>query len=563
MKTIKKAMNSRWGFTLLTNIATLLVSLFMFRPYWEENDDIWISALTEGAFGDHEPHVLFSNIIYGKLLCTLQNTLSGIRWHAVLEIIFIFVISTAFVYVLAKDYRGKIISAVFLLGSAYEIYVALQFSKIPAFIGMAGYIILFELVSDKDLPTKIKKTICLAAWISIFFAIILRPDSFLLATLVAGVYGLVRVIREIAAGEFICSLRRYCLYFMPVAAIYILCLFVNRVGYSDPEWSRFREYEKLEGVIVDYNYDSLIYNEHGKELADIGVSENDAFMFLTWQFADDEYLTPELIEKIASIGPKGLQKIDVNMLKAWIANIHETILVLNPLILALVMILAMYLIYTIAHGRRSYRLAHIITQMILTVGVLFYYQYSGRWSHRVVYALLLCQFILFVYLIKDEEILVVNPTTIQCITAVLLLSLCTLRLTNEFEYQEYRRTAFDQQELITYMQNNKDKLFVADTFTIQGFDKYNVFKASEKGQFDNLVQVGGSHSNSPVAKRIVRSYGYENPFRALEGRDERVILIDNVYPDRKIQYCNEHGDGGRYQLSDLGTVGGLHLYSIR
>lgn len=563
MNKIKKIVSSRLGFALTANIVALVAATVFFRQYWEEDDDIWISFLTEGAFGDYEPHVLFSNFIYGKLLCSLQYFMPRVRWHAVLELFFVFVISTAFIYVLGNDNRGKIISIVFLIGIVYEIYVALQFSKIPAFISTTAYIILFELVYDKEFSAKTKRFLCIIAWVCLFFAIILRIDSFLLGTLVAGVYGIVRVIREAVNREFIGNLRKYCLYFLPVLFIFCLCLLADHVGFRDPEWNWARKYEKLNGLIVDYNHDALDYDKHGKELADIGVSENDAFMILTWQFADDEFMTPERIRRIAAIGPTGLQKIDMDMLKAWVANIHETILVLNPLVMAILMILALYIGFLISHEGRSYNMAITISQALLAMGVLFWYQYSGRWSHRIVYAFLLCQFVLFVYLLKQEEEIIIQPTLVHCIMAVLLFALFTMRLTNEFEYQGYKRMMFDQQALIEFMKDNKDSLFVADAFTLQNLDKYNVFIASEKGQFENLTMSGGSYCNSPLDKRIVRSFGYENPFMALEGHDDHVILIDNIFPDKKVQYCNEHGDGTGYQLDKLGSVGGLDMYNIK
>ena len=103
MDRIKKIINSRFGFALAANIITVFVSLVLFRPFWEENDDIAMAILSEGVYGANDPHLIYSNIIYGKILCALSAVISPVRWHAVIMYLFVFVTAVAFVYVIAKD----------------------------------------------------------------------------------------------------------------------------------------------------------------------------------------------------------------------------------------------------------------------------------------------------------------------------------------------------------------------------------------------------------------------------------------------------------------------------
>ncbi len=563
MGRIKKALSSRLGFSLVENTAVLLIATVLFHPFWEENDDIWIAALTEGVFGGNEPHVIFSNFLYGKLLCLLQTVMPGVRWHAVIMYLFAFIMSTAFVYVLSGDKKGKILSSIFLAGSFYEIYVALQFSKVPALIAFTGYMILFDLCKENGFDRKTKRILSITVWISMLFALLIRTNAVLLVTMFAGIYGLVRVIRDMVAGELSKTIKKYVLYFAPVALIYITCRLADSSGYIDNDWSRYKEYRNQVSNLVDYHYKALMYNDHGDELAKMGVSENDAFMFVTWQFGDDEYLTDELLAEITALDITGIRSIDIDMLKAWVSNIHETVFVLNPLVIGLVLIFGLYAGYVVKHGLKSFDTAVIITQALLVVGVLFYFQYCGRWNHRVAYAVLLVQFILYLYLVKEDAGIDISPSMIACMVSIMLFGVASVGLSNEFSYREFGRNTADYSLLAEYMQDNKDKLFIVDTFTMQDFGRYDVLRSVEKGQFDNMAFIGGSYANSPVAKSILRSRGYENPFRALDSRDDSVILVDNVCPDKKVLYCSEHCDGNAYSLKDLGTVGGLHLYNIQ
>lgn len=561
-KRLKTFTSSRLGFSVIINSLALFISIVLFHPYWEEIDDIWIASFTEGAFGSNEPHVLFSNIVYGRILCLFQKIIPGPRWHAVFELFFVFLISVTLTYVLAKGKRGRFLSAVFILGCCYEVCVALQFSKIPAFIAMSAYMILFKLQSEADIPAGNRRILYVSSYLSLFYAIMLRPESFLLATMVAGIYGIVRVVFEIIDKSFVLKIGNYCKTFIPIAVVFALCMIIDRMSYTGPEWNKFKETWTLTENMIDYHHDALLYDDHAEELRGIGVSENDALLFITWQYGDDEFLNPDLLQKIISIDRKGVASVNMDMLKTWVDNIHKTVFVVNPLIFAFVMMLGIYAGKCLFGKRKAFNTAVMITQMALAIGVLFYYQYSGRWSHRIVYALLLAQFILLICLLGDESGEDYTPALACGITAVLLFAVISVRLTNEFEYQSYLRGSFDSDAVISYLDGNKDKLFVTDTFTFQGYDRYNVFNAAKKGQFDNMTLVGGSYTNSPMDKKIINSYGYENPFKALEARDKNVILIDNLYAGKKLRYCNDHGDGGEYSLTDIGEVGGLQMYNI-
>ena len=136
MEKIKKFVKSRAGFAITINLITLIVAVILFRPFWEEGDDVAIALLAEGAYGAHEPHLLYSNIIYGHILCVLQKILPFLRWHAVLMYLFLFGASSSFCYILCKDKRGRVLSIIYLMSAFFELYVLLQFSKVSAAVAI-------------------------------------------------------------------------------------------------------------------------------------------------------------------------------------------------------------------------------------------------------------------------------------------------------------------------------------------------------------------------------------------------------------------------------------------
>lgn len=570
MRLINKITSSRSGFAFISNPITLLVAVVLFRPFWEECDDVNMALLAEGAYGYQEPHLLYSNIIYGKILCSLGAAIPSVRWHAVLMYLFTFIISTAFVYILAKDKKGRVLSVVFLAAAFYEVYVSFQFSKVATFIAILAYLILFALTGTvkstgpaETFPKekKSRRIMYVIAMICMTFSIILRFESFLLATLVAGAYGICLIINDIACKELSVKLKSYCKCFIPVFAIFGICFGIHLYSYSFGEWKEYMDYFNSTTQMVDYHFNSLLYDLHGEELAKLGVSENDALMFITYQGGGAAFPTTELMDKISA-----LDKISVNgdFIKAWIANICGEIFTMNSLIIGLIMVIGVFAAYALGDDNKKLYSACIILQSVLAVLVLFYYQYSNRWSHRIVFSLILAEFALFIYMTGNLKSLDLPKPAIVSVLAIVIFAVIGQRFSNEFSYNEYKRDAYDYNQLIAHMEDSKDKLYVADVFTMNDYGKYDIFRASQPGQFDNFLSTDSVYMvGTPVNAQIAAKFGYKDPLDALKARDDRVILADCISPEVELTYCNEHGDQGEYSLNELPPAGNVMLYSIR
>lgn len=563
MNRIRSIISSRFGFAFLTNIITVLTASLLFRPFWEESDDIGMALLAEGAYGYFEPHLNYSSIIYGHLLCLLARILPMVRWHAVIMYIVAFVISTAFTYVLGKKTSGRILSVIYLISSGYELYVALQFSKIAVVIGLLSYMILFDMIKCVH-PPKVKRKLIAIAVMGTVFSNIIRLESFLLATMIAGIYGIWIVVSDCINKRIAETIKTYLLYFVPVFALFGISCMIDHAAYSSPEWNEYMSYFYSAANMADYHNESLIYDVHGEELESLGVSKNDAFMLITYEYSDMDFLTKDLMNRISSLEPKGIKYINGKFLKAWIANLYEELMRPNSVIVGIVMIFGIMSASVIRDKNRFFYLANVLSQLIIAGIVLFYYQYSGRFCHRVVYTLLLAHLAFYVYLISDRDEIKSDRTAITCIMFALGLSLIGHRLGNEFGYREDERRLPAYDILVRYMEDNKDHLFVGDVFTMLEYGKYDVFRPGGRGQFDNYLSTDlVLFARSPVNSVILEKYGYDDTFKALSARDESVILIDNISPEVELNYCREHGDGGEYELYELAPVGGIGLYNIR
>lgn len=285
-------------------------------------------------------------------------------------------------------------------------------------------------------------------------------------------------------------------------------------------------------------------------------------MYVTYQLADTSILDTELLGKIVEVA--GARKVDVDFIKAFAANIYSECFRFTPLLMGI--LLAGF--YVIVFKRRMYW-SDIIIQTAFVIFMLFLFQFSGRWNHRLVASLAIAIMIaIMYYMILGEEI---DGRIIESlhdrigivVILVLLVSNVGMLLGNVFDYNEYGRSqeANGYRMLEKHVLENKDTLFIYDTFSMSGVYKYRVFEPCHKGQYDNMISCGGWTTNTPITNGILSEYGYENPFEALAAGSENVILIDNQRVQNKVKYLEEHY-GDNYCIEPLESIGGYCLYRI-
>ena len=613
MEKLRKLINNPIFFAVVLNMTALLVSVTLFVPFFEENDDAFIAMIAEGAYGSREIHLIYANVILGWIYRILYSVCPFVRWHSVLQYIFLFAAYTALTYVLqyagaetkgeAADYRkGRMIATLMVLCTFYESYVSVQYSKTATVVCVTGYIMLMYgqiLRFEKRLPVRSAELNLTmgTGYALLLYGLLLRDSSFLLATLLmipVGLFEFVHIIlcnyRNRPAGPdtavadnggitetagagvsmsrvvmtYICTFLVACIWYIALTGI-------DRNVYArNDEWSSFMSYNDTRMELLDYRYDLMDYNKYGGRLGEMGISSNDALLYLTWQFGDDTVLDTGKMQTVLKDAPGRWTGPDC--VKALAQHIYEDVLVLNPLFMGTLFI-AVFAVTGLRKPGKRWACMGVIAQMLVFAGVLVYYEYCGRWSHRIVYAAMLAIPVTSAYLfichpgngdVNDE----VRGRRISghIFAVVILLTAClTVFLGNRFDYNNHRRTQPEYREFFAQMRQNKDVLYIADTFTFQYAYRYDVFRPYEEGSLSNFAAVGSWFVNSPVTKDITRKYGYDNPFRAIAGVGNegagKVYLVDNMYLKEKMTYLKEHYR--EYEPVEEQESHGLKIYSIR
>ena len=574
-----KIMDSPIGFSLLSNIVILIIAIFGFRPYFETNDDLILSLIGEGAFGTRDYHLVYSHSILGRVVSYLASIAPGIRWYVVLEYTFSFLAFVLLVFILCHFEHGRLYSSVILLASFYEIYIAVQFTKVSALVAAIGFIGLIFVAKCRfvDSKSQVKELtgggiafITVLSYLLLLYAVLQRKESLLPAVVSVGIVGIFELFLTIERGTFLKELLRYCMFVAPFFAVVIVLGIVDSSVYNkDPEWNYLKYYNDMRTQMTDYHHDSLDYSRYANELAALGVSANDAVMYNTRQFDAQEIATPELMSNIAKIS--GSHKIDGDFFKALAADIYSDILEFNATALAFLFIIS---VFGLISAKRSCSSRMIGCCLAATLVMLFCCQYSGRWSHRTVYSFMMSLIISLIYVAatnddaffgKREDEVGKNgiKLSLKAVIIVLAVAGAAGRLGNEFDYREYQEREQNFGVLQMYMAEEKDTLFVADALTVQDMYKYDVFNALSEGSLDNFVTTGSWLSASPILRNLVAKYGYADPFDALLKGADKVILIDNCYPDQKATFLSEHGEGPRFAAEYIERAFGYSLYHIR
>lgn len=579
--------------SIVINAVVLIASVLVFVPFFEEIDDVHVAMIAEGAYGTPEWHLIYPNFILGKLYVLLQSIAPMIRWHVILQYVFIYVGYVLLIYILFKHKRGKYMVVPAILSTFYELYVSIQYTKTAAFVCSVGMLLIFEYVRNKAKVNLARKEILTfdakgtsiedvmyltAALVLIVYGTLLRPESFFIAAVPISAVGIVELLRT---KEFI----RYMCVFVPVLlAVFLLSFFNSYVYSKESNWASFMSYNKARMQLNDYRYDILDFTKYEAKLAELNVSENDALAILTYQFGDDNVLSYERMKEIRDAFPSKSVSYEL------FANLFEHLV--NEF-------LTHYLIFVGALGLGMAYIVAIITDrsksnpgfitdsrrkvlglviMIATCGAaIFYFEYSGRFSHRLMASVLIPTVFAICYItdslpIRENESKIVfggnrSDKTLLLSVAFSVMSVIAcmlLYIGNVRDYNEYLLIdGVIYEDLIGILDDNEEEcLYIADTFTFQNAFKYRTFYSEQRCAFDSFVTCGSWFVNSPITKTITQRYGYDNPYDALRSGNDKVVLLDNSGLDCKLLFLKEHY-GKVYEAVPLENTRKINVYAIR
>ena len=340
---------------------------------------------------------------------------------------------------------------------------------------------------------------------------------------------------------------------------------------SNPEYKYFREYSSARGGIVDkkdYGYEAC--EEEYKEL---GLSENDYVLLRTWNFADPDFYTLELLQKVEKIvnDYQSDMVIDRDYIKYELStrNYWE-----YPALWACVILVLLSIVFN-----KRYWWASLISAGGAYL-YLCYFVATGRIVYRVEYAVFLGMFLaVFYFWDKKYCRILQNKLELYNVCGILILLICLYQLPT-YRLNRWAEWIYGE-EYKTYVEDNfydswdydsrryRCSVYNGDAFrklreeiwghpenyyflnfstTIQtlylGDRPFNI--EADKGQ-QNCSYLAGVTINFPDELEVLEAKEVENPIKSLS--KEGVYLIDNIYQDRILTYIREnYCPGARLEL---------------
>lgn len=591
MERINKFSIKKLIFSIFMNAAVLAMALLVYKPFFEENDDTQIAMIVEGAFTAKEWHIIYPNFILGKIYVFLQTVLPLIRWHIVLQYVFIYLAYVFSVYVIAKHKRGIFISVVAVAGTFYEMYVSVQYTKTAAFVGVAAFILIFEYVRNNTtlsnandrvinysgkVNTAENRLFVIMALIFVLYAALLRPESVFIAAVPAAAVGILEFFRTK-------NIKKYCVAFIPAFVLTVLLTILNSFVYAkDAQWGRFMEYNQARMQLNDYRYDIFDFTRYADTLNSLEVSENDALAILTYQYGDDDIFSLERFREIrGAFGPRQFgYETFANLYENLVNEIPKSYVIMAA-VFGLLAVLVASIVTDISKSSPGFitdarrKILSMVLMGCFCFAAILYFQYSGRFSHRLFGAIvvptvfLICYMIDSIY-IRDNNSKIIfggnknDVTGPACIVIlIILVGLNGLKyMANRDECVKYTTENAPVLRELEEISKDKNSLYVADTFTFQNVYRYELFNTFEEGALDNFVTCGSWYLNSPITRRITERYGYNNPFEALRSGNDNVYLLDNMGVECKTLFLQEHY-GKVVEVEKLENRGGIAVYHLK
>lgn len=556
----KKWNNKVWAIVL--NMVFFLSIVLICDIKYEVSDDFIMSTIISGAYGNgYNPHLMFINIIWGYILLPFYYLMPQISWYLIAQLL-VCLLSFTFVSYTFLEKLEKPVAILFIIilltFFADDAYILVQFTKTAmiAVVG-GGSTFLWALFNKRKKSLQISSAVLVLVGTLIRFNVIYIAGGFFLFILIAEFQKLIKEKNWFFCGRVICwgSMLIISAIFMKVIDSYIYNM--------DEEYSYYRAYSEARASVVDS--EDYGYEAYKDKLQDIGISENDYKIMRSWNFADNNIFSKEVLEETGNIIKEHKKDLGISKEK-----ILEDIQVRGILEYPICLICLAVLLAVVLLLRKEWLIDTGI--MFLAGAYLLYFFAVGRTVYRVEYGIFFCAFIVMMYFWKKKaNDLGQNIETKKKCAILILICLVTEGLIYipdrtyldntrdsrkeyienfffeswNYDARKYRKVVNKGEksdDLIKEINDHKENFYFMDfqtTIQVLYYD-WNPFYTLPENFYDNVLYFAGITTNFPDCNKILKERGVEDPLKDLV--QEGVYLIDSDYRtlDFKIKFLQEH-----------------------
>lgn len=560
-------------FSVLINLIVLIAVVLIFSIKYEVSDDYMTESLVNGAYGTGMSIYLpFSSILYGFILNIFYHLYQGVNWYGIFLLLGGFISFVSVLYFLLNQTSWKkamFLYVVFLLFFMEDIYISIQFTKVATLLIMTGSLLFIDGSFENHRKNLIIGTI-LVCWGSLVrFKCLYICGIFIVYIL------LVQGIRCYQKKIDLKNMIQIALKGIVLIALVFSLRGANLIlRNSQEDYQRYYEYNSLRSNIVDYPFYG--YDSHKEWCDEIGISENDFQAVISWNFVDNEYYSTDKMKAISDHLTQEREHYNKSIIDTCREFYHRHYFkFLSFYGCVIISLLALI-------GEKK-NIVNITAVAVLTLGLLFYFNYVGRALYRVEWSVFLCAFMSLLYLSYDT----IKEKYFKQYMIILLAMKCVfigyevlkIRGMGDYENQVYQtyyysgeynprryyfrydRNIYD--ELNQEIEKNQDSYYFLDfNTTVQTLYLDKPFFASfEEQHYKNYSYITGVTTNYPNVLKNYEINGFSNPIKGLMKENSYFVCDVEERKNNLLTFIKEHYDENA-EFIEVKKVNGISIYQL-
>ena len=516
---------------------------------YEVSDDFVMEMMVSGAYtGKPSPFIMFMNPIIGILLSSLYNIFGKLNWYFLFHIAIIFLSLCVLTYYFFKwntSNSNILLVFIFLLFFTNDLYLLVQFTKTATLAISAGIVILLDSLIHND---KRKYTYILGFF---FFSIgyLIRENCIFIVAFFAMASFLLYLFKiKFNKQKIVLVIKNtMILSIIGISLLLIFNIFNIQFNNNHPAYKKFQNFNSYRASIVDYNYYS--YEENREEYEKNGISENDFYTLVHWNFGDIEYYDIDKLSTVSNILEEYRDNQYVSI-KGTIVNLINREYKYYISFWGLIFISLINVIL----NKKSLIISFFIWSC--TFLVLFINMYLGRLNYRVEFSVFLAAAIFSVFLSTSliNRFYNFKNKIIYFIIFIMIIGRIPIYIPNyENNYdimftswnndiRKYRtsfKKNFDYSVIDEIRSNPNNFYFLGFYSNIQTlYLNFDPLKDIATSFFDNSAFFAGVDTYNPVWLEHLKNNNIQNPMKSL--LKENVYFIENRPINEVLKFIQEH-----------------------
>ena len=516
---------------LFINIIIFGAVNIMFNVKYEQVDDFIIYNLYSGLDGTYNPHGIYIHPILCILLSTLYRISPIINWHSIFLLSMQFLCFSLIGYTIIKKHNNGIsiiLYAIFASIFYPTLLMLVQYTSVAALLILTSFILLIDMIEQKEIKSKKYKLLILLLFT---LGIMLRFQSLFIIIPFRGIYFILYTTEYFKKNIEKQQFTKIIKYYVILAIIVIVTYITNLIIYNiDNVYKEYTEFNNARSTLHDVFY--VDYKQNKEIFDEIGWSENDFYMFNTFNFGDENIYSKENIKKVADyMKQKDIQIVFNKDFKQILDDFKSEMS--NTYIYISILFFGVF-IFSLFNGNKK---GYNILLFLITIAIHLLFIKINRSMQRVVIPEYILSIALMLYNIKMNSENSINDSIKNCaILTIMTIIICYSSCMN-YNYNYKLGDYQSSKDLINYTNAHKENVYLYTVPSLQfRYLAYSIYQMPPKNAFSNLRVLGGWDMYTQNYYDFKERYNLDGTF--LDLLKDNVYLVDGDVFWSGVEYNN-------------------------